>query len=287
MSDNAVAVSPAVRAILDRSGVLKSTRVIADLHDELRKEQSTFEPILKAIAADQPLARRVIDIANSAWFGGRIKVDTVEVAFGRLGVEDFYKAVVAGALRFHVGDGAEFKPWWTQSETTSRLAELIAQHLDPALIEASFFLGLLHDCAVPLLWKLVPDYSYLAAEALGFAPGSVEMETECNQVNHCEVGAALVQAWKFPPHFAGILLHHHSLTLEGLSDDAGRRQLGLLLLTKRIDHWCTHEVTPGFADASEENLELEIANVFRLTRGQLREVISEMVRMYQLRKNHA
>jgi hypothetical protein len=37
----------------------------------------------------------------------------------------------------------------------------------------------------------VTDYGYLADEALGFAPGSMEMETECNHMDHCTLGAVL------------------------------------------------------------------------------------------------
>jgi len=279
--------SPTVQALIDQSQILSATQVIPQLHDELANEESTFETILAAIRNDAPLARRVIDLANSAWFGGRLKVDTVEVAFGRMGVDDFYKVVVAAALRFHLGaESARMKKWCAQSETTARLSDLLAQNLDAALLKPAFLLGLLHDCGVPLMARHVPDYSYLLDDAIGHAPSAIEMESDCNQINHCEVGAALVEAWKFPKCYSGVIRHHHGQTLESSTNDEERRLLAILLLAKRIDYWCSHQREPAFDEPGEPGLETEIADVFRLTRGQLAAVYSEMVQLYRLRQSH-
>jgi HD-like signal output (HDOD) protein len=289
MSNGPFTAPPAVSALLQSSGVLGATQIIPHLHAELAKDESTFAPILSAIALDRPLSQRVIDISNSAWFGGRMKSDTVEVAFGRLGVADFYKVVVSATLRYHLGnsDQPDFKRWWTQSETTARLAELLAPHLDATLVEPSFFIGLLHDCAVPLMAKHVPDFSYLVDGALGFQPEGIEMEQECNQFTHCDVGAALITAWQFPDAYAEAVRFHHRQTLELLSDDRARRLLAILLLAKRIDYWCKNELPAEFTAGAEHGLGSEIANAFRLTRGQLSDVLTEMTRLYRLRQSHA
>jgi HD-like signal output (HDOD) protein len=179
------------RKLIEQTGILRTTQIICDLNLERDREQSTFESVLLAIAKDEPLATRVIQLANSAWFGGRVKVDSVDVAFGRLGNKDFYKAAMGAALRFGLGEGTESSRWWEHSESIAHLCEMVAQHLNPDLIEISFQAGLLRDCAVPLMTRHVTDYGYLADEALGFAPGSMEMETECNHMDHCTLGAVL------------------------------------------------------------------------------------------------
>jgi len=55
--------------LIEHTGILARTQVITNLNVERDKEQSTFEKILAEIARDKPLATRVIQLANSVWFG--------------------------------------------------------------------------------------------------------------------------------------------------------------------------------------------------------------------------
>ncbi len=279
-------LKPAIRAILSQSQVLGATRILPALNAEMAKEEGQLDAILAQIHQDPVLARRVIDVANSAWFGGTVKADTVAVAFQRLGLDEFYQVTVAAVLHFHLSSGAspEFARWWNESETTARIGELLAQLLDPTLLKPSFFLGLLHDCAVPLLLRHVPDYSYLAADAFGVAPAGIEMEMECNQFTHCEVGAALSTFWQFPPEYAEVIRHHHGQTLEVLASSREQRLAAILHLAKRTPTWADQSAGLGFNHPEESVLELDIANAFRLTKPQLAEIITEIVRLSKIRK---
>lgn len=272
--------------LLEKSGVLERAKIIADLNREKASEQSTFEGVIAAIQNDEPLARRVIFLANSAWFGGNVKVNKVDEAFGRLGTTDFYKASVAAALRYHLGDGDEQSLWWQESETVAHVCEMTAQQLNPALAEAAFFAGLFRDCAVPLMSKHVVDYAYLVGDALGFSPGSVEIETECNQTDHCTVGAAIVRALQFPALYAEAIQHHHAQTLSGVESSTAKQLLAILLLGKRIETWSERGIGGFHADPAEDNLMSEIAIAFRLAKGALDDVVVEMLRLYGLRRAH-
>lgn len=281
--------SPAesARLLIERTGILSRTQIIADLNTERDREQSTFEKILADIARDQPLATRVIQLANSAWFGGRVKVDSVAVAFGRLGTKDFYKAAMAAALRFGLGEGGDHSKWWQHSESIAHLCEMAAQQINPDLIETAFQAGLLRDCAVPLMSQHVTDYAYLADEALGFAPASVEMEVECNQTDHCTVGAALAAAWKFPEVHQGVIQHHHARTLAGMKSPEGRQVLALVLFAERVDGWSKEPDTVCFATPEEDALRSEMARAFSVSTQTIDDTMTEMLRLYHLRQSHA
>lgn len=285
-SGQPVGVHSVASQLLENSGVLAAAQIIADLNVEKSKDQSTFENVIAAIERDQPLAKRVIFLANSAWFGGNVKVNRVHEAFGRLGTTDFYKASVAAALRCHLGDGDEQSRWWQESETTAHIAEMTAQQLNPDLVEAAFFAALFRDCAVPLMVKHLPDYSYLAADALGFSPESVEIEVECNQTDHCTVGAAIVRALNFPAAHAEAVAHHHGRTLSSLEPPEARQLLAMLLLAKRIETWSDKGIAEFHNDPAEDSLMSEIAIAFRLTKGALDDVVLEMIRLYGLRRAH-
>lgn len=290
MNDSSASNSGAqqiVTQLFERTGILSRAQIIADLNVEKGREQSTFENVIAAIQQDAPLAQRVIFLANSAWFGGRVKVDKVDVAFGRLGTTDFYKASVAGALRFHLGDGSENDRWWQESESIAHVCEMTALQLNPNLVEAAFFAGLFRDCAVPLMSKHLTDYSYLAEEALGFSPGSVEIEIECNQTDHCSIGAELVRQLKFPAIYATAIQHHHAQTLSAVDDPDARQLLAILLLAKRISAWSDKGVGEFHSDPAENALQSEIALAFRVTKSAIDDAIVEMLRLYDLRRDNS
>ncbi len=272
------------RKLLEQSGVLKRAAIIADLNVEKDKEQSTYEQVIASIQRDEPLTKRVLHLANSAWFGGQVKVNKVADAFGRLGVKDFYKASVAASLRFHLGDGAENDRWWDATESVAHLCEMTAQQLNPDLVEHAFLAALFRDCAVPLMRKHVTDYAYLADDALGFDPASIEVESECNQTDHATVGSALVRELKFPAIYAPAIRHHHARTLAGVEDEQARQLLSILLLGTRIAAWADRGIAAFHEDPAEEALQGEIALAFRVTKQAINDVIVEMLELYQLRR---
>jgi HD-like signal output (HDOD) protein len=270
--------------LIERAGVLPRAHIIADLNAEKGREQSTYEQVIRSIQLDAPLTKRVLHLANSAWFGGRVKVNKVEEAFGRLGVQDFHKVSVAAALRFHLGDGVENDRWWEASETVAHLCEMTAQQLNPALVESAFFASLFRDCAVPLMRKHVPDFSYLADDAMGFDPGSVEVELECNQTDHGTVGAAVVSALKFPASYATAIRHHHARTLAGAESEEAKQLLSILLLGARLNAWGNKGIAAFHDDPAEAALQSEIALAFRITKQAVSDALAEMLELYQLRR---
>jgi hypothetical protein len=121
------------------------------------------------------------------------------------------------------------------------------------------------------------DYSYLAEEALGLSPTILEMERECNQTDHCTVGAALVSAWKFSPAHGEAVHRHHDQTLEQADSPQSKELLALLLLAKRIEVWSHQRAEGLLADPGEAALRGEIAQVLELGPQQIREIISEFI----------
>jgi HD-like signal output (HDOD) protein len=278
----------AAAVIIDRSGALARTQVIPALQRQRGNIERSFEPIVRQISAYAPLSNRILHLANSAWFGGGMKVQTVEEAFRRLGVNDFCKAALAGALRYGLTHPAraDDEAWWQHSETVAHLGEMVSQHLQPDLMEAAFQAGLLHDCAVPLLRRGVADYEYLAKDALAHGPEGIEMERACNGTDHATLGAALALAWGFSPAQAAAVRWHHSRSLAAGGLAEARPLLACLLLAKRVQAWNSAALRGFFPTPAEQSLAAEMAAVFVTTPRQLSEVMAELVSIYRLRQQH-
>jgi HD-like signal output (HDOD) protein len=279
-------VTRATQELIDRSGVIKRTAIIAVLNGEVAKPDSTFENILVLINADPVLGQRVIDVANSAWFGGRIKVETVELAIVRMGVKEFYRVVLFAALKAGLGGGRGSNAWLAHVENVATDCELMARCLARDLAPQAFLAGLMHDYGVPLMTKSLPEYAALAEEAMACTSGMEERENRRFQTNHCAVGAAMMTAWQFSPALVEVVRCHHKQTLAGVLDDEARRVLALLLLTERLDSMCRRLITIMFGESREEALLQEIAGTLEVTREKINEVLAEVARLYRLRQSH-
>lgn len=285
-TSEAALLARTTQEFIDRSGVLKRTSVIATLNAEVARPDTNFENILALINADPAMSRRVIDVANSAWFGGRIKVEEVETAIVRMGVKEFYRVVLFAALKAGLAGGRGESAWWAHVENVARDCELMARCLARDLAPQAFLAGLLHDYAVPLMIRRLPDYVTLSDDALGCAMGIEARENRRFQTNHCAIAATLTTAWQFSPVLGEVVRRHHQGALSGIADDETRRLLALLLLTERLDSMCRQLISVMFGESKDETLLLEIADTLEVTREKINEVLAEVTRLYRLRQSH-
>jgi len=285
-SPNPDVLARTTQEFIEQSGVLKRTRVIVVLNGELARPDSTFENILALINTDPAMRQRVIDVANSAWFGGRLKVETVESAMVRMGMKEFYRIVLFAGLKAGLGGGRGESAWWAHVENVARDCELMARCLARDLAMPAFLAGLLHDYAVPLMTKRLPDYAAMSEQAMAFTPGIEARENRPFCTNHSAIGAAIAGAWQFSPALVEVVRCHHEQSLAAVTGDEARRLLALLLLTERLDSMCRHLISVMFGESREEALLQEIASTLEVTREKINEVLAEVARLYRLRQSH-
>lgn len=271
---------------IQRIGILKRTAIIPLLNAEMATGHSTFENVMAVISNDPPMSQRVIDVSNSAWFGGRLKVDTIEEALLRMGVKEFYNVVIIAALKAGLGQGRGQANWWTHVENVARDCELMARCLSREHMLPAFLAGLLHDYAVPFMARVLDGYTPFAADALACTPSVIEQENQRFKMNHCVVGAALLSAWQFPAPLVEAVRYHHQMSLAAATSIEGRRVLALLMLTERLDSMCRNLISVMFGESREEALLGEIAFALEVTREKLNEVLAEVARLYRLRQAH-
>jgi len=113
-----------------------------------------FAEVLKT---DQALAARLLRMANSAQFGQRQEVTTIDRAAVLIGLD----RLKATALGFHLSmtvsaSGAAHRRTyvWTQSLYRACLAFRLAERLDRTVAGEAFIAGLLLDVGVPILPEL-------------------------------------------------------------------------------------------------------------------------------------
>jgi putative nucleotidyltransferase with HDIG domain len=178
-------------------------------------DNTDVHEIVDIIVFDSGLTAKLLQIANSAFFGNRAPITSVGEAISQIGYEAVFllASTISGSnvLKAAPGTGLDAVLLWKHSVTTAFGAQHVAQAagMDG---NCAFTPGLLHD-----LGKVVFAETYGRNYTLMFDPakrGSVsliEWEMEHYGCNHADVGATLLESWKLPkPLVAGVKYHHHA-----------------------------------------------------------------------------
>ncbi|QOI99263.1 MAG: HDOD domain-containing protein [Phycisphaeraceae bacterium] len=172
----------------------------------------------RVIRTDAALSGRLLRLANSAHFAQRSPITSVDRACVMLGIErlrslslGFYLAKSASR-----GTSGEFtRRVWGQSLFRACLASELARRLAPALAAEAFVAGIMLDCGVPLMLKMLgPPYEDLLREGL-HPPGQFHREWTSLPFTHVDVAAVLAKRWRLPPLLAKPIEWHHEPPVGG------------------------------------------------------------------------
>jgi len=254
----------------------------AELTAELRSDDPSLERVSETISKDIGMATKVLQIANSAFFGLSQPAANVHEAVMYLGLTTI-RALVLSVQVFSQFDSKAVREFsidalmqhcWRVSHFARRIARI--EHCEPKMDDQCFLAGLLHDLGHLVLAAGLPeDYARVLELAAGNQVPLHEAEGAELGATHAQVGAYLLGLWGLPaPVVEAVALHHQPAlaTLRALSPvsivhvadvlaSAGERSLPErqapqldancleeIGLTDRVEHWrelCLRE--PEFA----------------------------------------
>jgi HD-like signal output (HDOD) protein len=161
---------------------------------------------------DAAVCAKVLQLVNSAYFGLGQKIVSIRPAVTYLGVE-IIKSLVLGSMSFSdkaISEVKGFSPDRLQQH--SMLTAILAKKIvtNPALADAAFTAGLLHDIgSLVLLYAAPPDYVRALERKKELNGDSAAAEREIFGVTHAEVGAYLLGLWGIPfPIVEAVAFHH-------------------------------------------------------------------------------
>jgi two-component system, cell cycle response regulator len=172
-----------------------------------RKEDVSIEEIARAMQADPALSGRLIKFANSAINGPRRPVVSVFDAIQRIGIGAVRQLVlgfsVLGSNRTGSCGGFDYPRFWSRSLATAIAAGALCLRVRVVAAEEAFTCGLLADVGSLALATLYPAEYARLLEAQRDAPRSAREQAERGafDVDHRELGAALLEDWGLPRMF--------------------------------------------------------------------------------------
>ncbi len=170
--------------------------------------------ITGAVSRDPALAADVLKVANSAYYGFRREVDSLDRAVALLGVNMVRSlAVSVGVARVLPPartEGFRQEDLWVHSAAVAAAARGLCRRAGRADGEQLFLAGLLHDVGKVVLAHHFPG-PFGRALAAARADGVPLHEAERSEVglDHAAVGGMLLDRWNFPEVLRAPVAGHH------------------------------------------------------------------------------
>jgi HD-like signal output (HDOD) protein len=196
----------------------------------LQNPVASLTDAAQIIGRDVAMTANIMKLVNSAFFGSRRPITTIDRAVAYLGM-DTLGALVLGHSVFQSGvktgiDGFSLEQLWEHSEQTAAAARAIAfsENLSAAKADEAFLAGVLHDVG-----KVV--FSTKAA-AHPHGTGAVDMVAQM-EAHHAEVGAYLLGLWGFPNSIVEAVAFHHT---PNQASEKGFGLAGIVHVADRLVH---------------------------------------------------
>ncbi|MDA8388274.1 MAG: HDOD domain-containing protein [Nitrospiraceae bacterium] len=200
------------RDIILQSATLPAVpAVVVKILELTGKENTTIEDLQRTIMADSSLTTRVLQMANSAFFGFRQGVETISDAIKVLGFNTIRSVTLAvSTMDIYRPFGPLEEKLWEHSLGVSLAAGAIARGRMRCWEEASIA-GLLHDTGKVVMKSNQPDRYHLLLRSVQEDKVPFHtVETEVFGFGHAEAGSLLGEKWGFPEMLSGAIRHHHN-----------------------------------------------------------------------------
>jgi HD-like signal output (HDOD) protein/CheY-like chemotaxis protein len=202
-------------------GRLRSVPSQPELYAQLLSALDAPDPSLadlgRVCARDVGVSAKLIQVANSALFGGGKPVTGAAAAVQRIGVDMTKALVLADGVLTQFDPGA-IRPFtidhvWPHSRAVGDLAAGIARAEagGAAWLPLAPSAGVLHDIGRLVLATTAPE-SYVRVLREGRSGGTTVCEAELREfgVTHAEIGAYLLALWGLPTAIVEAVAWHHA-----------------------------------------------------------------------------
>jgi HD-like signal output (HDOD) protein len=201
------AAPPTVQALMEDVQRLPAQRPallrvvhMADDHDCSPRQ------LADVAATDPAFAARLLQLANSAYYGRVGRITSIGPAVGVLGAETVRGLAVTMALGLSGESGPLPDGFWDRAATAAAGSRLLAPRVgaDPG---DAFCVGLLHEVGEALLFRAAPeDYARLKASCTG--PALAEVERAWCGVSNGELAAAALGSAGVPRPVCDAIAQH-------------------------------------------------------------------------------
>ncbi len=190
----------------------------------LQDENFSVLEVAKVIQLDQAITANILRMCNSAYFGIRSRIGTLNEAVMYLGKENIITAVqISGVSRFFKkapkGYVSQANDLWTHSVSVALMSQILFKRIYDREQPVLYTAALLHDVGKVILGEYVEEsfakiIDLVSREGCSF----LEAEERLFGINHASIGARIAERWNFPEEISTAIASHHRPDLTGDTD---------------------------------------------------------------------
>lgn len=186
--------------------------VALKVRDALERENSSAREIADIISTDASVSARLLQVANSPLYRGRVPIDSIQMAVARLGVRMVRSLVVSLAMQgiFQATSDAldrRFRQIWENSVQVAAISRVLAKALPQLDKEQAMLAGLIHDIgALPILVHAETK------DDLGQDEAGLDFLLERLSPS---IGRQILEAWNFPASLIAVTEHYNDFAYDG------------------------------------------------------------------------
>jgi len=202
-----------IDSIIAKIGELPPMPQVAQRALELiRDPDSNMADIARVLSMDEAMTGLVLRWSNSAYYGLKYPVSTVQQAITYLGQRTLHSLILAASVaslleRPAPGYGLERGELWRHAIGVAAGARVIASKLGHQLSEEAYHAGLLCDIGKLGFELLLRNVNTNAPEWQDYSFN--ELEQAYFGFDHAVIGSELAKRWRLPPRLVDAIANHH------------------------------------------------------------------------------
>lgn len=231
-----------IRALLQGIAIPPQPQIMVDLQMEQLMPDCDIGRIIALIRQDVGLSGSVLKTVNSAFFGLKNKITSVQQACQLLGVSSVVNIINALSIRGELSDEdiIGLGRFWDNASDVAMVSATIAKQIGAQAPDEAYTLGLFHNCGIPLLMRRFREYETVMREAYALRqPRLIDSENRAFHTNHAVVGYFVAKSWNLPDYICEAIHDHHSAQPVFADQDYPHsRKKNLLAILKMAEHIC-------------------------------------------------
>ncbi|MGD9289753.1 MAG: HDOD domain-containing protein [Desulfobacterales bacterium] len=206
------------KSVIDRISTLKDLpslpHILVKLMEACHNENGNLGDIAEILTNDPSLCAKVLKLVNSAYYGLGSRVDSIEQAVAYLGTNAVKSIAICSSVyqafnSRQIGNAFNLKIFWWHSLKCALLSRIIARETAFGNPDEAFVAGLLHDIGKLVLWVNFADRYTNLINKYEQDPQMLAAGEGDLGATHSQIGAFLMDQWKFPSLLADSALYHH------------------------------------------------------------------------------
>ena len=205
-----------LETIKKSAAVPSMPQVVVRFLEIMQEPDFSYPELARVLSADPGTVSEVLRLANSALFGVRNKVVSLQQALTLLGPKRT-RSILLGrylvdALSAKSVAGLDMAYFWRRSLAASVVASRFAEALAPRRRDEVSISGLLADIGIPILAEAFPEeYTPIVSQFCPYGQSiDLEAEQEAVELGHGEVSAMVLAHWSLPDEVARAVNLHQS-----------------------------------------------------------------------------